>query len=83
MPGAVTLRPASGDSPVARATTTIATEAMRPSSRFRRQAVTARQASTATHSMPTWNDGAPASSVATITATAASAASTAGPTSWR
>ena len=37
---------------------------------------------TASHSTPTWKAGWPLV-VSTITATAASAASTAGPTSWR
>ena len=60
-----------------------ATAATSPRNRFRRQATIARQTRTATHSIPTWNDGTSSSSTTTMTLTAASAARTAGPTSWR
>ena len=70
-------------SPAARAMATMATAATRPRNRLRRRATMARQTKTATHSMPTWNDGTSSSPTTTITLTAASAARTAGPTSCR
>src|SRR6185369_8314290 len=62
--------------------TAIPTATIRPRNRLRRHFTMAMQATTDTHGRPTTKTDRP-SKVATMTFTAARAARTAGPTSWR